>query len=87
MTKYAWRPPVELREGEPWFFLRAQDRYSAHAVAGYAQGLIDAAIHAEERGDEELAEHLRSQAKLVSDVFDAFRQWQEENVDLVKTPD
>ena len=85
--KYTWRPPVELQEGEPWFFLRAQDRYSAHGVAGYAQGLVDAALYAEERGDEELATHLRSQAQRVSEVFEAFRAWQEGNVDLVKTPD
>lgn len=87
MSKYAWRPPVELQEGEPWFFLRAQDRYSAHGVSGYAQGLMAGAIEAEERGDEELASHLRAQAQTVSNVFDAFREWQESNVDLVKTPD
>lgn len=87
MAKYTWRPPVELRDGEPWFFLRGQDRYSPHGVAGYAQGLLAAATEADERGDTDRAAELRQLVESVRAAYSSFIEWQEENVDLVKTPD
>ena len=87
MTKYTWKPPVELQDDEPWFFIRGQDQYAINGVTGYAQGIQSAILDAEERGDEERLKGLRIIAAGVERVYENFRDWQEDNADLVKSPD
>lgn len=66
-------PRTRLHSGEPYFFLRAQDRLAPSAVENYADrlqsvGLTRAAV-----------EVLRFAERM--------REWQEANPSLVKLPD
>lgn len=86
--KYAGLNPLDrLREGEPWFFLRAQDMFSLPAVKGYASGLYAEALDREQRGDHEIAFSLHEQVREILELAQSFAEWQENNPDLVKIPD
>ena len=86
--KYEGLNPLErLHEGEPWFFIRAQDRFSVAAVRGYAEGLYAAALDRADHGEADLAAHLHEQAQEVLALVVHMYEWQEANQDLVKIPD
>lgn len=80
-------PLDRLHPGEPWFLIRGQDRFAVGAVAGYAEGLALAAYELEERGDPEAAAHLHDMEGQVRQVVEGIRSWQDDNPDVVKTPD
>ena len=76
-----------LREGEPFFLIRAQDQFSVAAVQGYCQGLLAEAHQRADRGDFETAAHLRRQVDEIAALAHEMAEWQEANADLVKIPD
>jgi len=72
--KYKNKNPLEkLHEGEPYFFIRAQDKHSVRIVREYAKMLKNT-------GDIE-------GYKGVLDFSDNMVDWQEANQDKVKLPD
>lgn len=74
MAKYDNVNPLEkLHDGEPYFFLRAQDIHAPATVADYAERL-------RKTGDKKGWEQCL--------VFsERIREWQRENLDKVKKPD
>ncbi|MEM7789782.1 MAG: hypothetical protein AAF546_00140 [Verrucomicrobiota bacterium] len=66
-------PLSNLHNGEPYFFLRAQDKLAPSAVRDYAH-------HLAENGDIEGARECASFA-------DRMANWQRANPDKVKIPD
>ncbi len=66
-------PLDKLHEGEPYFFVRAQDIHSAPIVQSYAVML---GSHGDNCG-----------AQAVMGMVDKINQWQRENPDKVKQPD
>ena len=59
--KYAGINPLErLHEGEPWFFIRGQDRLSVAAVIEYSHLLRHESVNSSLRGDNELSDSLIS---------------------------
>ena len=86
--KYAGINPLErLHPNEPWFFIRAQDRLSVAAVIEYSHLLRHESVNSSLRGDNELSDSLNKQADEVLAYAQDFKDWQEENSDLVKYPD
>lgn len=74
MAKYENTNPLsKLHDGEPYFFLRAQDKCAPKAVNEYAKKLRD-------EGDLKGAEECHAFARRM-------RQWQIDNPDKVKMPD
>lgn len=72
--KYQGINPLEkLHDGEPYFFIRAQDIHSATIVQSYASMLRSNGDH---RG-----------ANNVMEMVDQINQWQRDNPDKVKKPD
>ena len=72
--KYAGKNPLEkLHGGEPYFFLRAQDKCAPAAVTHYAN-------HLRTNGDVSGAEECHAFAKRM-------REWQAAHPELVKMPD
>ena len=72
--KYADTNPLQkLHPGEPYFLIRAQDKFSPAAITHYATLLAAS-------GDHQGATECRSIAKAV-------RSWQQTNPDKVKHPD
>jgi len=72
--KYEGKNPLEkLKGGEPYFFLRAQDKCAPAAVTHYA-------YHLQANGDQKGFEECRAFAKRM-------RQWQADNPEHVKMPD
>jgi len=80
-------PLSKLREGEPWFFLRAQDRLSGKTLQCYADLLKQESEAAAARGESQLADELLKQALGMIKVCNAFLDWQLANPELVKLPD
>lgn len=86
--KYADINPLsKLNPGEPWFFIRAQDKLSPAAVAGYSHLLKKEANKALIRKEFDLADSLYEQSDEVLKFAEKFIDWQQENPDLVKFPD
>ena len=86
--KYADVNPLDrLHPGEPYFFIRAQDRLSVEAVFAYSRLLQVEADKAHARGDDILAQSLMQQCADVANFAHRFLDWQEENRDKVKLPD
>jgi hypothetical protein len=86
--KYADVNPLsKLNPGEPWFFIRAQDKLSPAAVISYSQLLKKEANKALIRKEFDLADSLFEQSDDVLAFATKFMDWQEENQDLVKFPD
>jgi len=79
-------PFSKLHEGEPWFFIRAQDRLASEAVQAYADLLKRESDKAYRDGDEELSKRLLKQSLGIYHVIDAISDWQADHADLVKTP-
>ena len=77
----------KLREGEPWFILRAQDRVSSYAISAYADALKSESDKARARGEPELGDDLLKQAIGCQSVATAFVNWQLDHPELVKYPD
>ena len=86
--KYQGINPLErLHPGEPWFFVRGQDRLSVAAVIEYSHLLRYEATNSSLRGDYDLSDSLSKQADEVLEFARMFKDWQENNSDLVKYPD
>ena len=86
--KYTNVNPLErLHPGEPYFFIRAQDRLSVEAVFAYSRLLHVEADKAIARGEIELSHTLMEQCADVANFAHKFLDWQEENRDKVKLPD
>jgi len=71
-----------LKPQEPFFFVRAQDRFALSALRGYQRAL--------EQGVEEhpeLAEHLSAQARSMAGLVAYFEAWQANHTDWLKVPD
>lgn len=64
---------IAFKPGEPWFLIRAQDRFAPAAVEAYGN-LVGGSVGAEMAAD-------------VRAVADEMRKWQAEHTELVKTPD
>jgi hypothetical protein len=86
--KYAGINPLErLHKGEPWFFIRAQDKLSVAAVIEYSHLLRHESVNSSLRGDKDLSDSLDKQADEVLAYAQKFKDWQRENPDKVKLPD
>jgi hypothetical protein len=86
--KYEGINPLDrLHVGEPFFFIRAQDRLSVDAVVAYSHLLQKEANKAILRGDHILAESLQQDVNDVVYQAHRFMDWQEEHPDKVKLPD
>jgi hypothetical protein len=86
--KYQGTNPLQrLHPGEPYFFIRAQDRLSTAAVIEYSHLLRHESVNASLRGDYDLSDSLSKQADEVLEFAQRFKDWQEKNSDLVKYPD
>jgi len=86
--KYAVINPLErLHRGEPYFFIRGQDRLSVAAVIEYSHLLRYESTNALLRGDENLSDSLKKQADEVLSYAQKFKEWQQANPDKVKIPD
>ena len=80
-------PLNRLHEGEPWFFVRGQDKLSVDIVIEYSHLLRREANKAAMRNDYDLSDSLTKQAEEVLEFAQDFADWQKENNDLVKYPD
>lgn len=86
--KYAGINPLErLHKGEPYFFVRGQDRLSIDIVIEYSHLLRREANKASMRNEYDLSDSLTKQAEEVLEFAQDFADWQKENSDLVKFPD
>jgi hypothetical protein len=86
--KYQGKNPLEkLREGEPYFFLRAQDALSTETVQFYADLLKRESDKAQAAGDQGKAAELLKQALGILKVGSIFADWQYDNKQFVKLPD
>lgn len=86
--KYHEKNPLEkLHEGEPFFFLRAQDRLAPDAVRAYADLLKRESDKASAEGDQVRADGLLKQSLGVLRAARAFMEWQVDNPSMVKLPD
>jgi hypothetical protein len=84
--KYQGQNPIErLHDGEPYFFIRAQDSLSGKAVSAYADLLKEAADNARAYSDS-LADNILKQALAVQAMANDFLDWQIDNPTLVKEP-
>jgi hypothetical protein len=88
IPKYKDENPLQrLNPGEPFFFIRAQDKLSVAAVGEYSHLLRREANKAIDRNDYDLSDSLNKQANEVLEYAQKFADWQRENNDLVKFPD
>ena len=88
MPKYAGvNPLTRLHEGEPFFFIRAQDKLSVDAVIAYSHLLQAESDRVAFHGQDDLALSLANQAAEVVSFAHKFMDWQDANPDLVKYPD
>lgn len=73
--KYSGTNPIseKLREGEPYFLVRAQDTLSVHAILAYAATLRKVG--------------LNEAAQEVSALAVVFAEWQNDNPEYTKLPD
>lgn len=86
--KYEGRNPLEkLREGEPYFFLRAQDKLSTEAIRAYGNELKRESDKAFAVGDNATAKNLFKQSLEMFRVIERFMDWQDDNEQFVKLPD
>ena len=86
--KYKGINPLErLHEGEPYFFIRAQDRLSPSAVVAYSELLQGEAEKAYLKNDIRLWESLSDQASQVAGFAREFLEWQKDHPEFVKLPD
>jgi hypothetical protein len=86
--KYAGQNPLDrLHEGEPFFFIRAQDKLSVAAVIEYSHLLRYESIIASSNEHYALSDSLNKQADEVLEFAQKFKEWQESNSDLLKYPD
>lgn len=85
-SKYSDSPP-ELKPGEPWFFLRGQDKLAPPAVSFYAALLRAAASVFALVGRKAKADHLRSMAKECENIAAEMIAWQAAHPEFAKLPD
>ena len=86
--KYESVNPLEkLHSGEPYFFLRAQDRLSLVAIYAYRDALKEASARAFIDGTQHESDELIKGALGVLRVIEKFYEWQDANPDKVKLPD
>ena len=88
VPKYKDENPLNrLHPGEPYFFVRGQDKLSVDAVIEYSHLLRREANKSILRNDFDLSDSLAKQADEVLSYAQKFVDWQRENSDLVKYPD
>jgi hypothetical protein len=80
-------PLFRLHPGEPFFFIRAQDKLSVETIMEYSRLLERESWKARGEGNEVLARSLSDQSTEVAIFAHKFLDWQEENPDKVKLPD
>lgn len=80
-------PIKQLHPGEPFFFIRAQDKLSVDAVINYSHLLSREANRALLAGDKELHDTLAEQSAEVVLYAHKFMDWQDANPDKIKFPD
>jgi len=80
-------PIKQLHPGEPFFFIRAQDKLSVDAVIAYGRILQREANKAALAEDKDLHATLSEQSAEVMMYAHKFMDWQEENSEKVKFPD
>lgn len=80
-------PLLRLHKGEPFFFLRAQDRLSVETIMEYSRLLERESWKARGEGNEVLARSLSDQSTEVAIYAHKFLDWQQEHPDKVKLPD
>lgn len=86
--KYQGNNPLEkLREGEPYFFIRAQDALSSESVQHYASLLKRESDKAYAANEDERGAELLKQSLGVLRVANIFQDWQHDNPTFVKMPD
>lgn len=86
--KYAdVNPLTRLNLGEPFFFIRAQDKLSPHAVLAYSELLQHEADKAYKAGETRLWESLSDQSAEVANYSRQFLEWQRAHPEFVKLPD
>jgi hypothetical protein len=81
------KPVGKIHQGEPFFFIRAQDKLSVAAVIEYSHLLRHESVNSSLRGDKDLSDSLDKQADEVLAYAQRFKAWQQENPDKVKYPD
>ena len=85
--KYQGQNPLErLHDGEPYFFIRAQDSLASEAVQAYADLLKREQSKALDAGNVELSDSLLKQALGVLAMANSFLDWQQDHIELVKKP-
>lgn len=86
--KYAGKNPLEkLRDGEPYFFIRAQDKVAGEAVAAYADLIKRESEKAQADGNLGLADNLLKQSLGAMSVAHRILDWQMDHPEFVKLPD
>jgi hypothetical protein len=86
--KYKGKNPLEkLHDGEPYFFIRAQDLFSPAAVEHYATLLKNYSDAARRNGFDGKADELLKQSLGVLKIVEIFMNWQQDHGELVKLPD
>jgi hypothetical protein len=86
--KYQGKNPLEkLHEGEPYFFIRAQDALSSESVQHYASLLKRESDKAYQSGEDAKGAELLKQSIGVLRVGSMFQDWQSDHPELVKLPD
>jgi len=86
--KYQGKNPLEkLRDGEPYFFIRAQDSLSSESVQHYASLLKRESDKAYAANEDERGAELLKQSLGVLRVANIFQDWQHDHSEFVKLPD
>ena len=86
--KYQGKNPLEkLRDGEPYFFIRAQDSLSSESVQHYASLLKRESDKAYATNEDERGAELLKQSLGVLRVASIFQDWQQDHSEFVKLPD
>jgi len=78
---------MNLNDGEPWFYLRGQDKLSVETLMEYSRLLERESWKARGEGNEVLARSLSDQSTEVAIYAHKFLEWQEFNPEKVKLPD
>lgn len=79
-------PLTKLHDGEPYFFIRAQDKLAVEAVRCYSHLLADESSK-HSGTNEELANRLMKDAIQILGFARRIDDWQQANPKLVKVPD
>ena len=89
MAKYDGIDPLaKLHPGEPFFFVRAQDRLATSALIAYYEHMEKVASERlNENLKDEIGQSLINQTQDILRLLGDFSQWQIDHLDLIKFPD